>query len=124
MRAKRTTPDPMPRPTDLPNLPAFHTHEQRRAFREQVAALPERVHIPALPDEPSTEQVELHRRAVAIDCEQRMQAEAARMATDPKEIARRGALAQIEVRTIDLWIGRLQERRAMLMAHAILDDAR
>lgn len=124
MRAKRTTPDPMPRPVDLPNLPAFHTPEQRRAFREVVAALPERVRIPTLSEEPTPEQLELHRRAVVIDCEQRMQAEAARMATDPKEIARRGALAQIEVRTIDLWIGRLQERRAMLMAHAILDDDR
>lgn len=122
MRAKKTT--PMPRPVDLPNLPPMHTHEQRRTFREQVAALPDRVSIPVLSDEPSPEQVELHRRAVAIDCEQRMQAEAARMATDPKEIARRGALAQIEVRTIDLWIGRLQERRAMLMAHAILDNDR
>ena len=48
MRAKRTTPDPMPRPSDLPNLPTMHTPEQRHAYRELVAALPEPARIQTL----------------------------------------------------------------------------
>jgi hypothetical protein len=81
-----------------------------------VAALPGRVIVPSLPEQPSEAEVARHRQLSQIALEQRTQAEAHRIATDPAEIKRREHIARIRLGRLDAAIAHFEAQRADLLA--------
>lgn len=113
---------PTVRPSDLPTLPTFHTPEELATWRHAVAQLPALVEVPPVPDDPGPEALELQRQYGKVQIEQRMQAEAERLRTDPREVQKRRDLVKLQVTQLDRMIEALQARRADVSARLILDE--
>ncbi len=117
MQFRKTTTTPKFSYEDLPPLPTWHTREELLAWRAAVAALPARVIVPALSENPTPAEERQQRLLGQIETEQRMQAEAHRIATDPREIQKREDLARIKLGRINYVIARLEVDKAELIAN-------
>lgn len=108
--------DRQPSYGELPKLPGpFHTPEELKAWKAAVAEIPVRVIVPRLPEDARPEDWKRQAAFAIVETEQRIQAEAAALRTDPAQVAKRHALVSAQVRQLDAWIGDLQRRRDRLI---------